>query len=485
MKPNYLRLLCLMLLLMTRVSGLHAAVDYLCFTAEETASLTLSVTGTITADIQTSRDGVNWTEYTFNTNIDLATGEKVYFRGNYQGAGPDDYASFFMFGKMSASGNIMTLTDGDNPSLSLAGKDYCFYSLFSGCLSLTSAPALPATTLANYCYSGMFVICSDLTEAPELPATTLATNCYETMFSGCTKLTAAPALPATTLANSCYLFMFFGCTGLTEAPELPATTLAEGCYIGMFSGCEKLNYLKVNFTSWANTDSATFVWMEGVSNSGTFVCPASLDTSTRDASHIPAGWIVDIDSVISVDYLCFTAEEAGFVRFSVPKSVTANVWTSRDGKTWTEYTHGTDIVLAEIGDKVYFKGDYRGTGPRLNHYASFVMSGKISASGNVMTLTDGDNPTLSLEGKEYCFYKLFFYCNSLTKAPALPATTLSDYCYCHMFSDCTGLTEVPELPAVVLSDYCYESMFIRCTALTEPPALPATDLAERCYSRMF
>jgi hypothetical protein len=57
------------------------------------------------------------------------------------------------------------------------------------------------------------------------------------MFSGCTGLTTAPELPATTLADSCYTSMFRGCTGLTTIPELPATTLADFCYSAMFSGC--------------------------------------------------------------------------------------------------------------------------------------------------------------------------------------------------------------------------------------------------------
>ena len=34
------------------------------------------------------------------------------------------------------------------------------------------------------------------------------------MFNDCTSLTTAPALPATTLANCCYDFMFNGCTSL-------------------------------------------------------------------------------------------------------------------------------------------------------------------------------------------------------------------------------------------------------------------------------
>jgi len=40
----------------------------------------------------------------------------------------------------------------------------------------------------------------------------LATYCYNSMFEDCTSLTTAPELPATTLANYCYQYMFNGCT---------------------------------------------------------------------------------------------------------------------------------------------------------------------------------------------------------------------------------------------------------------------------------
>lgn len=42
------------------------------------------------------------------------------------------------------------------------------------------------------------------------------------MFYGCTSLTEAPELPATKLAEECYGEMF-GYSGLKKAPELPAT----------------------------------------------------------------------------------------------------------------------------------------------------------------------------------------------------------------------------------------------------------------------
>ena len=127
----------------------------------------------------------------------------------------------------------------DLPATTLAG--YCYFKMFEGCTSLTSAPELKATTLADECYFSMFRNCTSLTSAPKLTATELTYYCYGSMFSGCTSLEKAPELPATTLAKKCYTFMFYGCTSLTSAPELKATTLKTDCYNGMFSDCTKLS----------------------------------------------------------------------------------------------------------------------------------------------------------------------------------------------------------------------------------------------------
>ena len=141
--------------------------------------------------------------------------------------------------KVACTGDIRTLLDWRIYS-TVDTQNAKFSYLFYDCSVLTSAPELPATTLAGNCYDGMFFNCTSLTSAPKLPATTLARSCYNSMFSGCTSLTAAPELPATTLADNCYLNMFLGCTGLTAAPELKATTLAGSCYYGMFYGCTSL-----------------------------------------------------------------------------------------------------------------------------------------------------------------------------------------------------------------------------------------------------
>ena len=135
--------------------------------------------------------------------------------------------------------------------------------MFNGCTSLTHAPALPATTLAEDCYQGMFLDCRALTYVPD-------------------------TLPATTLAKLCYYSMFSGCTSLTTAPVLPATTLAEDCYYQMFSGCSSLNSVTCLATDISATD-CTSGWLGNISTNGTLITPnCSMWASGDDG--IPAGW---------------------------------------------------------------------------------------------------------------------------------------------------------------------------------------------------
>ena len=87
----------------------------------------------------------------------------------------------------------------------------------------------------------MFSGCTSLTQAPALPATTLAENCYFRMLQDCTSLTKAPSeLPATTLAPSCYRFMF-EFTAITAIPRIKARTYATDSCKGMFDDIKTLN----------------------------------------------------------------------------------------------------------------------------------------------------------------------------------------------------------------------------------------------------
>lgn len=72
------------------------------------------------------------------------------------------------------------------------------------------------------------------------------------MFYGCTSLTTAPSLPATTLANSCYYAMFSGCTNLNSITCLATNISASNCTGYWVNGVAASGtFIKANgMTSW-------------------------------------------------------------------------------------------------------------------------------------------------------------------------------------------------------------------------------------------
>ena len=214
------------------------------FLSEGTSQLILSLVKIgepSNISLEYSFNGADWNEW-YLSNLTINPGTALYIRGYNQSGfnySNDDYYSFVIKGdKISCSGNIMSLIDYKNLP-DVIPCNYCFSHLFSGCTSLTSAPELTATKLADGCYYQMFSGCTSLTSAPELPATELSEYCYSYMFKDCTSLTSAPELPARGLAYSCYHRMFSGCTSLTSAPELPTNDFIYNYYfenlmVGLF-----------------------------------------------------------------------------------------------------------------------------------------------------------------------------------------------------------------------------------------------------------
>ena len=198
------------------------------------------------------------------------------------------------------------------------------------------------------------------------------------------------------------------------------------------------------------------------------------------------------------------------------------------GTAWGSY-YGEEIVLENVGDKVFFRGNNESfygmtivgyndeTGAPIYEYAGsqFSCTADCYVYGNIMSILDKENFATATTVPERAFYALFegnqnisnhpqkplvlpattlnisCYenmfkgCTGLTSAPELPATTLAESCYANMFNNCTGLTAAPELPATTMERFCYSYMFSECTSLTAAPELPATTLAESCYASMF
>ena len=278
---------------------------YVTFKAEGAQTFKMTTTGTYE---------INGLEYSVN-NGDWATvkaGTEVPFGGTngdlrLRGINPNgtatawDVRSTITFTEanvnVACTGDIRTLLDWRNYNI-VETNNARFCYLFKDCAVLTSAPELPATTLADECYNSMFHGCTSLTAAPNLNATTLAGGCYSGMFYGCTSLTAAPELKATTLVNHCYTYMFGSCTNLTSAPELKATTLAEGCYDNMFYGCTKLSTVTMLAPSnqISEKDFCCFDWLDNAGTDGTVksrtlkVMDADAYTALESNAYLPAIW---------------------------------------------------------------------------------------------------------------------------------------------------------------------------------------------------
>ena len=240
---------------------------YLCFTSTGNSTVRMTQNGTPNKSagkvIQYRLNNGKWQTWDLSA-VSLTDGDKMYLKSDDEipmSESNSIYKNFVMTGSIAASGNIMSLLN-----FSTTLRDYAFYKLFGDCTSLTTAPELPATTLAANCYSGMFRVC--------------------------TSLTTAPALPATVLMPSCYNLMFYGCTSLTTAPELPATTLEVSCYAGMFQSCSNLNYVKAMFIKAPFSGSILSNWLNNVSSTGTFIKSKDA-TWTNDQAKIPTGWTVE------------------------------------------------------------------------------------------------------------------------------------------------------------------------------------------------
>ena len=444
----------------------------LTFRATQNGSkVTLTKIGSPTGDFQTSRDGGNtWEDYTIDTAIALNTGDKVSFRAKSDRSAQSDwnYFQFKMTGKIEAWHNVMSMIRTNDFATYKSVVDYAFARLFMDCISLTKAPALPATTLADSCY-------------------------WET-FYGCWSLTKAPELPATTLAVDCYFGMFSECQSLVKAPELTATTLGNRCYERMFAWCASLNEVRCQIPSSYNSGSigSTYArnWLSGVSSTGTFYTNADANWPTGP-SGIPEGWnrVPEVAPAVDdiTEPLTFKAKQNGStVKLTKIGSPTGAFQASRNGgNTWSDYTIDTAITL-NTGDELSFRAKTNRTSAQSRqNYFGFQMTGKIEAWHNVMSLYRTNDFATYNTVVESAFNSLFKGCTSLTKAPLLPATTLDRDCYRYMFFKCQSLTKAPELPATTLVYGCYNSMFYACQSLTKAPELPATTLAQYCYYEMF
>ena len=420
-------------------------IPYLTFIADATQTLTVQTKETYTLDesLQYSVNGSEWRQLKADEPITFGgSNGALRMRGKSAAGMASDYANYATFAlsisgvPVKCQGDIRTLVDYENYSTADT-KDARFTSLFQGCTALSSAPELPATTLADHCYDGMFFGCTGLTSAPELPATTLTYRCYAAMFSGCCGLTSVPKLlPATTLAANCYGSMFFGCTGLTSAPELPATTLAERCYGNMFFGCTGL-------TSAPELPATT-------------LAESCYTNMFRDCSRLTSA--PELPATTLADY-CY------------------------DCMFWqcTGLTSAPELPATTLAEGCYSHMFYccRGLVSAPEQLPATTLSASCYTNMFAVCTSLTSAPELPATTlSDHCYYSMFSECTGLTSAPELPATTLTDYCYHGMFSHCAKLNKVTMLATDISAYGCLDywlynvsstGTFTKATEMTSLP----------------
>ena len=263
------------------LDGKAEHIPYVTFTAEAEQKFKMTTTGNydLSGKFQYSVNEGKWENVVKDEEVTFGgTNGNLRLRGiNKNGTATDD-----------SNYSTITFTD-DNVKVACTGDirtllDYKTYKTVD-------------TSNARFCY--LFIYCKVLTSAPQLPATTLASKCYSYMFSSCTSLESAPALPAKTLADSCYQSMFFGCSSLTSAPKLSAIELARACYCKMFYCCENL----LSVTMLAPSDQiskATNCCLNWLLDAGTSATSRTLKVMDADAytalentAYLPDNWKKD------------------------------------------------------------------------------------------------------------------------------------------------------------------------------------------------
>ena len=402
------------------IAGKSYALDarpYLTFTADQPQTFKVSTYQSYTLDesIQYSLNGGVWTKLDVGTKITFGGDNgALRLRGKSSGgtASSDSQYAFISFGdskvKVTCSGDIRTLVDYDNyVTVSTANARFCY--LFKACASLTTAPELPATTLAPLCYYGLFSKCAGLTTAPELPATTLADYCYSSMFSYCTGLITAPKLPATTLADYCYSSMFYHCASLTTAPELPAITLAPYCYNTMFWATSLTTAPKLPATTLAE---------------GCYRCMFYNCAGLTTAPELPVITLAK-ECYYQMFYNCALTTAPELPATTMAEACYSYMFWDCDG-----LTAAPELPATTLAKKCY-QGIFR--------------------ECNGLT-TAPELPAITLA--PYCYYAMFHGCDGLTTAPELPATTLAEGCYLSMFLNCKKLDNITMLATDISAPDC-------------------------------
>lgn len=469
--------------------------------------------------ISYSKDGgENWTsvDAVDATEISVSAGDKVMFKGTNDTYAENGVSYSHITGTSvyNVYGNIMSLIYGDDfvgqttltesqtfnsffsnnanlksvrnivlPATTLSNN--CYFNLFKGSTSITSAPkTLPATTATQSCYANMFAGCTSLLIAPTISANAVGGSSFSNMFSGCTSLVCTQnELTINAAAQSCFSGMFKGCTSLKAAPAISVTssTAANSAFAGMFSGCTSLSFICINCNLTASTTYTN--WVAGVGSKGVMY-------RTRTQQTSPTGWLVyNSYNTYASRYFTITALETGEINFNIPTGydISVDLEININDTGWQRIPNGSFTTSVEYGATIKIRGRNAALATEDGRFAGFSGStAGFDVRGNIMSLLYGDDFL-----RQTGYTSSYTFANLFKDSPVadvssliLPAVNLTPYCYKGMFEGCTSLTTPPRIYVYYPAEGCCKEMF-KNSGVSSKPYIYITDTAERCCEGMF
>ena len=234
------------------------------------------------------------------------------------------------------------------------------------------------------------------------------------------------------------------------------------------------------------------------------ILDSGIDTSLLDSEFIAEMTLVDLMVPVQSGYFYVEPlnDNTQFTVNSVEGAPVLNLEYSSDGKTWQNWDYKTNHITANANEKVYLRGlneewstntgtDKEDVFDKL-HYNSIISmaDAQFNIGGRLSSLFTGNDE----ESDKSIIMSAIFYnsscrdasklivpknaklsyafmgCSSLISAPRKLSDSISHNSqYRSTFKDCISLTRAPELPAKSLTAFCYNSLFYGCTSLKYAP----------------
>ena len=270
--------------------------------------------------------------------------------------------------------------------------------MFKGCWSLTSAPELPATTLADYCYYYMFENCSNLNTIT-LGYTGNFADAPTYAFSGWVYGVASTGT-----------FYYNGSDTTTGSSAIPTGWTVISPYGGLTITAREAN----STVTMIKDSGAPSVTLEYSTDSATWN-PFVVGTTTVTLNNVG-------------DYVCFRAGSNGNTTFTTMYTLKCNKFVITGS---VDLSGDLNSIINQDYDNVTtINSDGSGGIGCLFYNCSAI----VDASKLLMKATTIGN---------FTYNHTFYGCSNMTKAPTIYATSVgSRYSFGDLFHGCSSLSEI-------------------------------------------